>query len=82
MVLVGAVSGLALGLGSVHYIQPLLYQVRSTELPVLLIPSLAIFGAAVLAALPAVIHAVEIDPAALLSAEYEPLFDNLREAVL
>jgi hypothetical protein len=36
---------------------------------VLVIPSLAILGAALLAALPAVIHAVKIDPATLLRAE-------------
>ena len=38
MVLLGALTGLALGLASVRYIEPLLYQVRSTELPVLVIP--------------------------------------------
>ena len=64
-----AETGLALGLSSVRYIEPLLYQVQSTELPVLAIPALAILGAAVLAALPAVIYAVEIDPATLLRAE-------------
>jgi predicted permease len=69
MVLLGAFLGLALGLASVRYIEPLLYQVRSTELQVLLLPSLAILGAAVLAALPAIIHAVEIDPASLLRTE-------------
>ena len=69
MVLLGALTGLALGLASVRYIEPLLYQVRSTELTVLAMPALAILGAAVLAALPAVIHAVEIDPATLLRAE-------------
>ena len=69
MVLLGALTGLALGLLSVRYIEPLLYQVRSTELPLFVIPSIAILGAAVLAALPAVIHAVEIDPATLLRAE-------------
>jgi hypothetical protein len=61
--------GLALGLASVRYIEALLYQVRSTELPVLATPALAILEAAVLAALPAVIHAVEIDPARVLRAE-------------
>jgi predicted permease len=69
MVFLGALTGLALGLASVRYIEPLLYQVRPTELPVLVIPSLAILGAALLAALPAVIHAVKIDPATLLRAE-------------
>ena len=69
MVLLGAVTGLAFGLASVRYIEPLLYQVRSTELQMLVIPSLAILGAAVLAAIPAVIHAVKIDPATLLRTE-------------
>jgi ABC-type antimicrobial peptide transport system permease subunit len=69
MVLVGALSGLAIGMGSVRYIATLLYGVKATELGILAIPSLAILGAAVLAALPAVIHAVQIDPATLLREE-------------
>lgn len=69
MVLVGAVAGLPLGLASVHYIEPLLYRVRSTELPVIVIPSLVIVGTAALAALPAVIRALKIDPATLLRLE-------------
>lgn len=68
MLLVGAVAGFALSLASVRYIEPLLYQVRPTALPVLLIPVLAMMGAAVVAALPAVIHAVKIDVATLLRA--------------
>jgi predicted permease len=69
MVLLGAITGLALSLALVHFIEPLLYQVQSTEFSVLIIPSLAILGAAVLAAMPAIIHAVGIDPASLLRAE-------------
>ena len=69
MVLLGALTGLALGLASVRYIEPLLYEVRSIEWSVLAIPALAMLGAVVLAALPAVIRAVEIDPAMLLRAE-------------
>jgi putative ABC transport system permease protein len=61
MVLLGALAGLALGL-SVRCIEPLLYEVRSTELPALAIPALAILGAAVLAAPPSVIRAAETDP--------------------
>ena len=68
-VILGAATGLALGLLAARYIESLLYQVQSTELAVLVIPSLCILGTAVLAALPAVIHAVEIDPATLLRAE-------------
>jgi predicted permease len=69
MVLVGAVAGLAIGTVSVRYIEALLYGVKATEPGVLALPSLAILIAALLAALPAVIHAVRLDPATLLRAE-------------
>ena len=69
MVLVGALTGLALGLASVRYIESLLYQVKATDLVMLALPPLAIFAAALLAALPAVIRAVRIDPVAMLRAE-------------
>ena len=69
MVLLGALVGLALGLASVRYIEPLLYHVRSTEISVLAIPALTILVASLLAALPAVIRALAIDPATLLHAE-------------
>ena len=69
MLLIGSATGVAFGLGTVRYIEPLLYQVRATAVPALLIPALAMMGAAVVAALPAVIHAVTIDVATLLRAE-------------
>jgi ABC-type antimicrobial peptide transport system permease subunit len=69
MVLVGAIGGLALGMTSVRYIESLLYGVKATESGVLAFPALAILGAAILAAVPAVLHAVRIDPAILLRAE-------------
>ncbi len=69
MLFVGAVTGFVLGLASVRYVEPLLYQVRPTALPALLIPALAMIGTAVIAALPAVIHAVKIDVAGLLRAD-------------
>jgi ABC-type antimicrobial peptide transport system permease subunit len=69
MVLAGALTGLALGLASVRYIESLLYQVKATDLAVLALPSLAILAAALLAALPAVIHAVRIDPVIVLRSE-------------
>jgi hypothetical protein len=43
--------------------------VKATDLAMLVLPSLIILAAAILAALPAVIHAVRIDPAAMLRAE-------------
>ena len=69
MVLAGALVGLALGLASVRYIETLLYQVKVTDLGVLALPSLSILAAALLAALPAVIRAVRIDPVMMLRAE-------------
>jgi putative ABC transport system permease protein len=69
MVLAGTLAGLALGMASVRYIETLLYQVKPTDLTVLALPSLTILAAALVAALPAVIHAVRIDPVKMLRAE-------------
>jgi predicted permease len=69
MVLVGAIAGLALGMASVRYIETLLYQVKATGLVMLAVPSLTILAAVLLAAVPAVIRAVRIDPVTMLRAE-------------
>ncbi|SPF50959.1 conserved membrane hypothetical protein [Candidatus Sulfopaludibacter sp. SbA4] len=69
MVLAGALAGLAAGMASARYIEALLYQVKATDPAMLALPSLAILAAALLAALPAVIHAVRIDPVAALRSE-------------
>ncbi len=69
MVLVGALAGVALAMSSIRYFETLCYQVKATDLPMLGLPSLAIVVAALLASLPAVIQAVQIDPAEMLRAE-------------
>jgi ABC-type antimicrobial peptide transport system permease subunit len=69
MVLAGAVAGLVFGLVSVRPIETLLYQVKSTDAKMLALPSLTIVAAALLAALPAVIRAVRIDPAKTLRSD-------------
>ncbi len=69
MVLVGAVAGLALGMASARYIETLFYGVKPTDFSVLVVPGLTILAAALLAALPAVIHAVRIDPVTMLRAD-------------
>jgi ABC-type antimicrobial peptide transport system permease subunit len=69
MVLVGAVTGLALGMGSARYIESLLYQVKVTDFGVLIIPSFAILTAATLASLPALIRAMRVDPVSILRSE-------------
>jgi putative ABC transport system permease protein len=69
MVLAGALAGLALGMAAVRYIESLLYQVKATDPAMLALPALAIFAAALLAALPPVIHAVQTDPLTVLRSE-------------
>jgi ABC-type lipoprotein release transport system permease subunit len=69
MVMLGAIAGVALGMASVRYIQTLLYEVKGTDINMLMIPSLMILTAATLAALPAVIRAVRIDPVEMLRAD-------------
>ncbi len=66
MTLTGALAGVALGMVSVRYIESLLYQVNAASLAMLAIPSLVILAVALLAALPAVIRALRIDPATML----------------
>ncbi len=68
-VCVGAVVGLGLGMASSRYIASLLYQVKMTDPGVLAFPSLIILATALLAAVPAVIRALRIDPVAMLRAQ-------------
>ena len=69
MVIAGALVGLALGVASARFLEKLLYQVEPTEFGVLALPSIAILLSALLAALPAAIRAVRIDPAKMLRSE-------------
>jgi predicted permease len=69
MVVGGGIAGLALGMASARFMASLFYQVKATDPPMLVLPSLALFAVMLLAALPAVIRAVKIDPIALLRAE-------------
>jgi ABC-type antimicrobial peptide transport system permease subunit len=69
MVLLGAIAGIGLGMASVRYIETLLYEVKGTDMGMLIVPSLTILAAASLAALPAVIRAVRIDPLEMLRAD-------------
>jgi predicted permease len=69
MVLVGALAGFGVGMLSARYITALLYQVRPSDPAMLAIPSAILVGTALIAALPAVVHAVRIDPVAMLRAD-------------
>jgi predicted permease len=65
----GAVTGLLAGLFAARYVADLLYRVRPTDLVMLVIPAVTITVAAAIASLPAVIRAVQTEPASVLRAE-------------
>jgi ABC-type antimicrobial peptide transport system permease subunit len=69
MVVVGALAGLGLGLASAPYIKTLLYQAKSTDWSMLALPSMVILATTLVAALPAMIRAVHIDPVRTLRVE-------------
>ena len=69
MVAVGAAAGFGLGLGIARYIAALLYHVKPTDLETLALPALALLAVALGAALPAVLHALRLDPVAMLRSE-------------
>lgn len=69
MLAMGALTGLALGIASERYIATLLFAVKATDPSMLILPAVMIAPTAILAALPPVLRALRIDPAALLRAE-------------
>ncbi len=69
MVAAGGLAGVVLGIASVRYIASLFYQVKGSELGMLAVPAVAIVAAALVAALPAVVRAVRIDPVTSLRSE-------------
>ena len=69
MVVAGGAAGLSLGMASVRYVATLLFQVNPTGLAMLASPTLTILAAALLAAVPAVIRAVRVNPASMLRAD-------------
>jgi putative ABC transport system permease protein len=69
MIALGLAAGIGLGLKSEHYIAGLLYQVKATDPDMLMVPLVTMLAAAALAAVPPLLRAVHIDPAALLRSE-------------
>jgi len=69
MVVAGALSGVLLGLFAARYVQALLFQVQPGDSTMLALPASITLAASLLAAVPAVLRAVRIDPAAMLRAE-------------
>jgi putative ABC transport system permease protein len=69
VVLFGTVVGFVLGTIVVHFMVSLFYQVKATDPPMVALPLLALSAVVLLAAVPAVIRAVRIDPVAMLRSE-------------
>jgi predicted permease len=69
MLLLGAATGLAMGVASEHYIAGLLFEVSATDWKMLTTPAATILTVSLAAALPPVIRAIRIDPAGMLRAE-------------
>lgn len=68
-VLIGASAGITLGIASVRYVQTLLFGIKGTDPSMLVVPTAVLLAAALLAALPAVVRASNIDPAIMLRGE-------------
>ena len=69
MIALGGCAGLALGFGAARSAASLFYQVKSTDVDMIVLPALAILLTALIAALPAVIRALRTDPTEILRAE-------------
>jgi putative ABC transport system permease protein len=69
LVLVGSSIGIILGFLSVRFIESLLFEVKATDIGVLALPTATIFAVALIAAVPAIVRAVRIDPATMLRLE-------------
>ncbi len=65
-VMVGAFAGLVLGIASQRFVQSLLYQVSATDVSVLAIPWLMILAVLSIAAIPAILRAIQVDPVTML----------------
>jgi putative ABC transport system permease protein len=69
MLACGAVAGLALGMASERFVESLLFGVKATDWGMMVWPVATILAVALLAALPPVLRAVQVDPSAMLRAE-------------
>lgn len=69
LVVAGSLVGTMLGLALVRFIQTLLFEVKATDAGMLALPMATILSVALLAAAPAIVRAVRIDPARMLRLE-------------
>jgi ABC-type antimicrobial peptide transport system permease subunit len=69
IVITGGVAGCLLGLGAAKYAASLLYQVKAGAWQETLLPLAAILCVAMVATIPALMYALEVEPAEILRAE-------------
>jgi ABC-type antimicrobial peptide transport system permease subunit len=69
MLLLGAATGLAMGVASARYIAGLLFEVHATDWRILTTPTVTILVVSLAAAFPPILRAIRIDPAKMLRAE-------------
>jgi len=69
MIALGACAGVTLGFGAARYVEALFYQVKATDADMIALPACAILLTALVAILPAVLHALRTDPTEILRAE-------------
>jgi hypothetical protein len=69
MVVLGGVTGCVVAIGAAKYLEVLLYQVKASTWEQTLLPSAAILCVAVVATMPAVMYAMDVEPAEILRAE-------------
>ena len=69
VVLAGLLFGIISGIASIRFIETLLFEVKATDVGVLALPTVTMLAVSLLAALPAVVRAVRIDPVAMLRSE-------------
>jgi ABC-type antimicrobial peptide transport system permease subunit len=69
MVALGSLTGCALAMGAAKYVASLLYEVKPGAWEQTLLPMAAILCVALVATVPAVLYALEVEPAEILRAE-------------
>lgn len=69
MVLAGTAAGLGLGFSATRYVEKLLFEVRATDPAVVALPLAILLIAGLLAAIPAMIRAIRVDPVRTLRVE-------------
>ena len=69
MIALGGCAGVALGFGAARYVESLFYQVKATDADIIALPTCAILLTALVATLPAVLHALRTDPTEILRSE-------------